>query len=73
VVVYRRLIAVAHAVQVAVQVVEPRPLRRLTAPTLVHQVIELAAAARWRGGWNARVPTAATPFGSVSYHLQRLK
>lgn len=66
----RRLVAVGHAVEEPVQVVEARPLHGLAAPALVHQVVEFAAAARRGCGRHARLTAPRTPFTCVSYDLR---
>lgn len=65
----RWFVSVAHAVEEAVQVVEPRAVLGLAAPALVHEVVQLTAAARRRRAWHAHISASAAPFTGVSYHL----
>ena len=66
-----RLVSLGHAFEEAVEVVEARALHGLATPTLVHEVVELAAATRRRRGGHAGPTPSAAPLTGVGYYLVR--
>lgn len=62
-------VAMSHSIEESMQVVKARSLYRFASPALVHEVVELAAAARQRGGRHARAAGPVAPVVGVRHHL----
>lgn len=69
----RRLKTMGHALQIAMQIVESWTLGRFSAPALVHEVVELAAATWWRCSWYTCSSAAAAPLTGIHYYLQNVQ